>query len=88
MSARVGPVLRGGAAGMAVRAAIVELNDDVRIVDRGAYVRVEAAGECVVTREAIERHLGDAFELPGDLERIMPSFSGRLHITDDEVRWA
>lgn len=88
MPGRVGPVLLTGAVGMAVRAAIVELNDDVRVVDRGAYIRVEATGGCVVTRAAIERHLGDTFELPGDLERVMPSFSGRLHVTDTEARWA
>jgi hypothetical protein len=41
----------------------------------------------VLDRSAVERHAGVAFRLPGDLEAIMPSFKGRLRLTDDEAVW-
>ena len=83
----VGPVLIVGEVASAVIAAIRECNDGVEISDRGAYVRVLVPGRCVVSRAAIERRLGTEFELPGDLERVMPSFKGALVIAETEVRW-
>ena len=84
---RVGPVLLDGEVSRAVVAAIRELNDDVDVQDRGAYLRVEVPRRCVVTRAAIERATGRPFRLPGDLECIMPSFKGRLSIAEDSVIW-
>ncbi len=83
----VGPVLIVGERAAAVIAAIRELNRDVEVVDRGAYVRVTAPAPCIVTRVAIERALGLPFELPGDLEQVMPSFQGELVIAAGEIRW-
>lgn len=83
----VGPVLQRGRAADAVVAAIVALNEEVRLLDRGAYVRVYVPGRCVVTRSAIEQAMGQAFVLPGDLEAIMSSFKGRLHINDEQASW-
>lgn len=87
MSTVVGPVLVEGVETDAVIAAIRELNADVTVVDRGAYLRVEVPNRCVVTRAAIERGLGRPFVLPGDLERIMPSFKGALSVALDEAAW-
>ncbi len=84
---RVGPVLEAGESAAAVVAAIEELNADVEVQDRGAYLRVLAPGRCVVTREAIARAGAAGFRLPGDLERIMPSFKGRFAVSDDEASW-
>jgi toluene monooxygenase system protein D len=83
----VGPVLTRGSAGDAVLAAIRELNRDVEVIDRGAYQRVLVPTRCVVTRAAIERHLASMFELPADLEMVMPSFKGRFSVSDHEARW-
>ena len=83
----VGPVLIAGERASAVLAAIRELNDGVEVVDRGAYLRVTAPAPCVVTRAALERQLGLPFELPGDLEQLMPSFTGSLVLAATEVRW-
>jgi toluene monooxygenase system ferredoxin subunit len=83
----VGPVLQAGPLGDAVIAAIRELNPQTTVLDRGAYLRVLVPGRCVVTRERIERHAGTMFRLPSDLESIMPSFKGRLTITEEEVTW-
>jgi len=83
----VGPVLQAGPAADAVIAAIRELNPEVEIVDRGAYLRVLAPPRCRVTRAAIERHRGAPFALPADLEPIMSSFKGRLGLSDSEAWW-
>ncbi len=83
----VGPVLVGGPTARAVAAAIEALNDAVAIEDRLGYVRVRVPERCIVTREAIEAHLGRAFVLRTELEPIMASFAGRLTLTDDEARW-
>jgi MmoB/DmpM family protein len=84
---RVGPVLRASELGRAVVSAILELNPGAEIIDRGAYYRVLVAGRCSLTRQAVERIIGSAFVLPGDLERLMPSFAGRLSVGASEVHW-
>jgi toluene monooxygenase system protein D len=83
----VGPVLQAGPATDAVIAAVRELNPEVEILDRGAYLRVLAPRQCRVTRAHIERHRGGAFVLPGDLELVMSSFKGRLTLTEEEACW-
>ena len=83
----VGPVLVECDESRAVIAAIRELNADVSVRDRGAYLRVEVPRRCVVTREAIEHRLGRSFELPTALERIMPSFSGTFSVSADMASW-
>jgi hypothetical protein len=83
----VGPVLQRGNVTDAVVAAIREMNDGARIVDRGAYVRVLSYQRCRVTREAIERHAGEPFRLPSDLELIMSSFKGRFDVSEEEAVW-
>jgi len=80
-------VLHAGPLADVVIAAIRELNAGATIVDRGAYLRVLCAGRCRVTRAALERHRGGAFRLPVDLESVMPSFKGRLSMTEDEACW-
>jgi hypothetical protein len=87
-SDRVGPVLQAGDRAFAVVDAIRELNQDVEVFDRGAYLRVLVPRTCVVTRAAIERRLGDVFAMPDDLEQIMPSFKGELELSDDGASWS
>ena len=83
----VGPVLEASDPGRAVARAIAALNPGAEVRDRGAYLRVLAIGTCRVTREEIERALGEPFRLPGDLEKVMPSFQGRFQVTAHEARW-
>jgi toluene monooxygenase system protein D len=87
LSSRVGPVLQSGAVTNAIIAAIKELNQDVIVVDRGAYVRVLVPRCCVVTRTAIEKHLGRSFRFPGDLEIVMSAFKGSLDLNQDHAAW-
>lgn len=84
----MGPVLEASPAGRAVVAAIEDLNTNVHVEDRAAYLRVEVRGRCVVTRDAIERRLGRAFRLPMDLEAVMPAFKGMLSVDDDRAEWS
>jgi len=84
---RVGPVLQAGPIADAVVAAIRSMNEDVVVVDRGAYLRVLVPRRCRVTRAAIEATMNEPFRLPGDLERVMPSFKGRFRVTDEEASW-
>lgn len=83
----VGPVLQSGVDADAVIEAIKALNSKVRLLDRGAYVRVLVPHRCVVTREAIEARVRRPFRLPRDLEAIMSSFKGRFHVTADAASW-
>src|ERR1700742_3057714 len=84
---RVGPVLQSGAIASAIIAAIKDLNQDVMVVDRGAYVRVLVPRCCVVTRSAIEKHLGRSFRFPGELETVMSAFKGWIQLNQDDVVW-
>ena len=84
---RVGPVLQSGTITNAIIAAIKYLNEDVMIVDRGAYVRVLVPQCCIVTRSAIEKHLGRSFRFPGELETVMSAFKGSLQLNQDDASW-
>jgi toluene monooxygenase system protein D len=84
---RVGPVLEASELGRAVVAAIRQQNAEVEVQDRGSYLRVLATGRCAITRQAVERILGQPFRLPSDLEIIMPSFQGSFSVTEDEAAW-
>ena len=84
---RVGPVLQSGAVATAIIAAIKDLNQDVMVVDRGAYVRILVPRCCVVTRSAIEKHLGRSFRFPGELEIVMSAFKGSLELNQNDAAW-
>ena len=84
---RVGPVLQSGTVANAIIAAIKDLNQDVLVVDRGAYVRVLVPHCCIVTRSAIEKHLGRAFRFPGELETVMSAFKGSLQLNQNDAAW-
>lgn len=85
----VGPVLRMGDEVELVVAAIEDDNPDreIEIIDRGAYVRIQATDRLRVTSESLKRHLGDSFEIRS-LEAIMASFSGRIWTSSDSVEWS
>jgi hypothetical protein len=87
MTRQVGPVLAAGELGRAVALAIVELNPGAQVLDRGAYYRVLVEEHCAVTRSAIERISGRAFILPGDLESVMPAFTGHLSLSAHAACW-
>ena len=83
----VGPVLQSGVLGKAIVSAIRDLNSDVLVLDRGAYLRVLVRQRCVVSRRAIEEYLGRRVRFPGELETVMCAFKGALHLSEDEAIW-
>jgi hypothetical protein len=83
----VGPVLSSGASADAVREAIVSTQPGVRVVDRGAYIRVLSRGTCRLDPQVVEELSGEPFRLPGDLERIMPAFLGTLSFAGGLATW-
>src|SRR5262245_8512179 len=83
----VGPVLTPGPVADAVIAAIRGAHADARVIDRGAYLRVLVPRRCRLDAAQVERILEAAFQLPADLEAIMPSFRGRLTIAGREALW-
>jgi len=84
----VGPVLEGSEMGRALASVISRANPDVRIEDRGAYLRVLSPRRCVLTVRAVERELGRPFRLPVDLEALMPAFKGLMAISPGRVEWS
>ena len=84
---RVGPVLQSGPVANAIIAAIKDLNEDVMLLDRGAYIRVLVPKYCVVTRSAIEEHSGRSFRFPGEFETVMSAFKGSLQLNQDNAAW-
>jgi toluene monooxygenase system protein D len=68
--------------------AIVEDNPEspVEVIDRGAYVRVQAPGFLRVTRDSLERHVGRDFEMR-QLEGMLSAFAGRITTSSDEIIW-
>ena len=83
----MGPVLHATPFAHVVAAVIEEENDDVVVLDEGAYLRVLAPGTCRLSRAALEAATGPAIRFPGDLEVVMSSFTGVLKLTDDGVIW-
>jgi toluene monooxygenase system protein D len=84
----VGPVLRMVDELDAVVRAIVDDNPDreIEVIDRGAYVRVQAPRCLRVSRASIERQIGRPYQMR-ELEKILASFAGRIVTTSDEVVW-
>lgn len=89
MKNAVGPVLRMSDDIDAIIAAIEEDNPgtEIEVIDRGAYVRIQAEQRLKVTRASIERHIGRTFEMR-QLEPMMSAFAGRIETTSDAFLWS
>jgi toluene monooxygenase system protein D len=85
----VGPVLRMSDDIEAIIAAIEEDNPgtEIEVIDRGAYVRIQAERRMKVTRASIERHIGRTFEMR-QLEPMMSAFAGRIETTSEPMTGA
>lgn len=80
-------MLQAGTLSNAIVEAIRDLNPEVTVVDRGAYLRVLALRTCVVTRIGLEKHLRRAMRFPGELETVMSAFKGTIRLTQNEAVW-
>jgi hypothetical protein len=86
-ASEVGPVLLCGRVSEAIVAAMRRQNAGVRVSHRGSYLRVSAPARCEVRAEAVTELLGEQFRIPQDLERVMPSFRGRLFLSEELAAW-
>ena len=84
----VGPIVRSGDVADAVAEAAVIDNPtrDVTVEDHTAYLRVQCADECVITRDTMQQTLGRPFEMR-ELEVNLASFAGQIETTTDHVRF-
>jgi toluene monooxygenase system protein D len=84
----VGPILRMCEEVEPVIDAIREDNPDVdiEVIDRGAYVRVQAENYLRVTEATLQRHLGPAFQIRS-VEGMLTAFAGRIKTASDQIEW-
>jgi len=73
----------------AIIAAIEDVNPgtEIEVIDRGAYVRIQAEQRMKVTHASIERHIGRTFEMR-QLELMISAFAGRIETTSDAILWS
>ena len=83
----VGPILSNNSTCGAIIKALEELNPDLQVLQKGAYIIAQAPKRCALSRYTVEIYLGRQFQLPRDLEVNMPSFSGRLFLLRDDAFW-
>ena len=85
---RVGPVLRCSEITEAVIDAAKEDNPgkEIRVDDKGAYIRIDTEGELIIKRATLEEMLGRPFRM-SELEINLGSFAGRIETTHDFVRF-
>jgi len=84
----VGPVLRMGDQIEDVIAAIRDdnPNQEIEVIDRGSYVRVQGDGRVRVTQETLREYLGADYEIRS-FGTMMSSFVGRVITTSEEIVW-
>lgn len=84
----VGPVLRHGDDVDKIIAAIEDDNPDtdVEVIDRGAYIRIQAEDSLELTEATLQDYLGSDYRIRS-LEVAMSSFSGRVSTESDRIRW-
>jgi toluene monooxygenase system protein D len=84
----VGPILRMGDEVELVIAAIEQDNPDqeIEIIDRGAYVRIQGDERITLSQDTLRAHLGPDFEIRS-IGAMMSSFVGRVITTSDSITW-
>jgi toluene monooxygenase system protein D len=84
----VGPIIRAGDLVEPVieTAEIDNPDKEIRVVDKNAYVRIEADNELILTRETLEAQLGRPFHMQ-ELEINLASFAGQIQADEDRIRF-
>ncbi len=83
----MGPVISNSHVAEAVARAIATDNGQTPTFDdRGAYVRIGLPSECRLTQQSLDEELGGELRISA-FESVMPSFAGRIKVTDDEIVW-
>ena len=90
MSQAVGPILRMSDDIDGIIQAVREdnPNQEIRVIDRHAYVRIEGDPPLLLTRSSIEKELGRQFPMR-ELEGLMSSFNGVIDSSNsDQLIWS
>jgi toluene monooxygenase system protein D len=84
----VGPVLRIGDDVDQIISALEDDNPtaDIEVIDKGAYIRVQAEDFLELREETLQDYLGPEYRIRS-LEVTMSSFAGRVLTGSDSVRW-
>jgi len=84
----VGPIFRPGELADAAIEAMREDNPDkeVKVDDRGGYIRVSVDGECILRRETVSQHLGRPCRMQ-EVETVLGSFAGQIETTEHYMRF-
>lgn len=84
----VGPVLRHGDEVDQIIAALEDDNPDteIEVIDRGAYIRVQAEDRLELTEATLQEYLGSDYRIRS-LEVTMSSFAGRVRTGSDHIVW-
>jgi len=85
---KVGPIFNGGdVAQAAIEAAEWDNPDkEITIDDKGAYVRISAEQEMIITRESMEEALGRDFQM-NEIEIHLGSMAGQIEVTPEQIRF-
>lgn len=84
----VGPVLRMGDQIDDVVQAIRDDNpgQEIDVIDRGSYVRVQGEGRVRLTQDTLRHYLGADYEIRS-FGTMMSSFAGRVVTSSEEIVW-
>ncbi|UGS37217.1 MmoB/DmpM family protein [Capillimicrobium parvum] len=83
----VGPIISDQRVAEAVARAIATDNGQApKFEDRGAYVRIGLPTSCRLTQASLDEELGGELRISA-FESVMPSFAGRIKVSDDEIIW-
>jgi toluene monooxygenase system protein D len=84
----VGPILRPGewVEVIAEAARIDNPGREVRVDDRGGYIRIHCRHECLLREETVQGILGQPFRMR-ELEVNLSSFAGHIEYGGDYVRF-
>ena len=85
---KVGPIFNGGDVAQAAVEAVEWDNPDkeITIDDKGAYVRISADHELILTRASMEEALGRKFEMR-EIEIRLGSMAGQIEVTPEQIRF-
>ena len=61
-------------------------DQEINVIDRGSYVRVQGEGRVKVTQDTLRAYLGADYEIRS-FQTMMSSFAGRVITTSDEIVW-
>jgi len=85
---KVGPVLNGGDVAQAAIEAAEWDNPgkEITVDDKGAYVRISAEQELILTRQSMEEALGRDFQMR-EIEIHLGSMAGQIEVTPEQIRF-